>query len=253
MNRHPIRLLNRVPFPAPMGSSLYRVKIPAEIEQRGTGKAINRPDALVYDCMPVLLGDQFRTHPVLSRVLLRDAPVSAPFMLKREAYELLGVKYVEEGDLIPGLECYRIMLESATDFVEAMSRIQGSALLNQREVKKLGLASDLESELMRSCRKAKMKADPQKYADWVDQLKASKKEWLRLNQNNKTYGSAKYIEACLRIGLYEQAEACARNLKKRGVIQKVRDQTPDEILDTSFLHEYISANSANFPESTIGQ
>src|SRR3989338_3565018 len=91
-------------------------------------KAFRPPKANVYDFMPAVLGNKFRTNEILSRMLLRRAPETAPFMLLTDAYEELGLRYAGEGSIIPALECYRIALQSRTSFARAMGLIQGKAL-----------------------------------------------------------------------------------------------------------------------------
>ena len=91
-----------------------RVVIPENIRQRGTGKQLDRKDAIVFDFMPVLLGDQFRTNDILSRQLFREQPVSAPFMLSNSAYTKLGIRHLEKGQITPALESYKIALYNQT-------------------------------------------------------------------------------------------------------------------------------------------
>lgn len=230
-----------------MVRDLSRVTLSEYINQRGTGQPIQRKEAIVYDFMPVVLGDQFRTDGVLSRMLLRPAPEDAPFMLKSNAYETLGLKYVGKGELIPALECYRIALDSRTSFTAAMASIQESALLNNREIAQMNTSTDLEKKLVREIAKSWIIYDQAAYISWVEELRTTQKNWKKLNREN--YGSAEYIEACLKIGKCKEALANAEELGDEKLIMRVKRVWPKEILDIKFLKKYIDDNH---PESSFG-
>ena len=232
-----------------MVEGLSKVELSEYISQRGTGQAIEREGALVYDFMPVVLGDEFRTNDVLSRMLLRPAPKDAPFILQSDAYETLGLKYVDEENLVPALECYRIALNSRTTFAMFMARIQEAALLNQHEIDHLDVSTDLERKLVEEVVKSNGKHDQVAYNTWVEELRTAQKTWLELDGSNN-YGSRKYVEACLRIGEYERAIANAESLGDENLIRRVKRVIPKEILDIKFLTKYINDN---FPESTFGR
>jgi len=231
-----------------MGVNLSRVALPTDISQRGTGKAINREEALVYDFMPIILGERFRVDSTLSKMLLRPAPEDAPFMLKADAYETLGKKYVKNGEWTPALECYRIALDSRTSFVKIMSRIQEHALLNQNEIGHLDLSTELEKGLMKWAMESGERCEPDAYFSWAEELRSSRKNWLESNKNN--FASKEYVEACLKIGEYDQALIIAKRLKDQILIEKLKQAQPKEILDVGFLKKFIDDN---FPESTFGQ
>ncbi len=230
-----------------MSKKLSRVVLPEYVKQRGTGKAIQRNEAIVYDFMPGILGDQFRTDAILSGMILRPAPEHAPFILETDAYETLGLRYVKEKEIIPAMECYRIALNSRTSFARAIADLQGSALLNPGELEHLA-DSPLEDKLIASAIRLRKKYSQSAYTAWVEELRTAYKQWRDLNKT--AYGSREYIEACLRIGEYKEAILLAKELGDKKLIRAVRAAKPEEILDLKFLKKYIRDN---FPESTIGR
>jgi len=229
-----------------MPKSLSKVVIINHIRQRGTGQIIRREEAIVYDFMPVILGDKFRTDSTLSKMLLRPEPEDAPFMLETDAYETLGLRYVREGLLVPALECYRIALDSRTSFVGAVAEIQENVLLNPNEIRHMDVSSDLEKKLVEEIAKSDGNHDQFAYASWVEELRTARKAWSELNRNN--YGSREYVEACLKIGEYKEALSNAKDLRDKKLIRRVKQAIPNEILDIKFLRKFIDDN---FPESTI--
>lgn len=226
---------------------LFKVSLSHYITQRGTGQTIQREEAVVYGFMPVVLGERFRTDDILSRMLLREAPVDGPFMLQTEAYETLGLRYLREGNMIAALECYRIALDSRTSFAGSIADIQEIALLNKKEIQQMTVATDLETKLVAGMVTPNGRTDLAVYTAWVEGLRTAHKHWRELNK--RAYGSREYGEACLRIGMYEEAHHVARELRSRSMAQRVRELQPKEILDLRFLRKYIEDN---LPESTFG-
>lgn len=231
-----------------MVKNLSKVTLFKYISQRGTGQAIHRDEAIVYDFMPVILGDQFRIDDILSKMLLRRAPVDAPFMLAADAYEKLGLRYVTHDELVPALECYRIALDSRTSFTAAIASMGRSALLNPNEIKHLDLSTDLERKLVENVAKSGRTYDQQAYSSWLEGLKAARKQWLGLNKT--AYGSKAYVEACLPVGEYQEALLNAQELGDKTLVRSVQRARPHEILDVKFLGKYIDDN---FPESSMGR
>ncbi|AJF62006.1 TPA: hypothetical protein HA239_00440 [Candidatus Woesearchaeota archaeon] len=227
---------------------LSTVTLSQQIPQRGTGKKISRDEAIVYDFMPAVLGNKFRTNEILSRMLLRRAPETAPFMLLTDAYEELGLRYAGEGSIIPALECYRIALQSRTSFARAMGLIQGKALHDENEIDHMTLSDSLEQRLVGLVAESEKEVDYVAYNSWIEELREAQKNWWRLNRTQ--HGSEKYIEACLKIGEYQEALASAEVLKDSNLIRKVKKAQPPEILDLDFLKKYINDN---YPDSTIGR
>lgn len=58
-----------------------------------------------------------------------------------------------------------------------------------------------------------------------------------------------YIEACLELGVYDQALLHAEELGSRKLVRKIKELTPKEILNVKWLEKYIDDNH---PESTMG-
>jgi hypothetical protein len=224
-----------------------RISLSTHISQRGAGEIINRKEALVYDFMPMILGERFRIDGTLSKMLLRPAPEDAPFMLETDAYETLGEKYIDKGEWNPALECYRIALESRTSFAKFMAGIQGDALLSPNEIGHLDISTKMERGLLKWAMESGMRSDPSAYIKWVNELRIAKNNWENLNRN--AYGSKEYVEACLRIGEYKEALSNAKNLNDRKLTRIVKQARPKEILDIGFLKKFIDDN---FPESSIG-
>ncbi|MBU0980145.1 MAG: hypothetical protein KJ709_05035 [Nanoarchaeota archaeon] len=212
----------------------------------GTGKPIPQDQAIVYDFMPARIGDQFRTDGTLRKMLLREAPVQAPSMLQTDAYETLGMRYLQSGDIMPAMECYRIATASRTGFITTIGSLKGAVLLSQVERRHMKSSSRLERELMTELRTQQQPYDLDAYSAWIEQLRDASQEWKRLNR--ESYGSREYVEACLRIGEYEEAFYSAEDLKEPGLVKKVRRATPKEMLDLEFLNHYLQEN---FPESRI--
>lgn len=226
---------------------LAEVSVSDYITQRGTGKPIQREGAIVYDFMPVILGEQFRTDKVLSCMLLRPQPVDAPFMLRTEAYEELGMKYVSKGKTTPALECYRIALDSTTSFTKFIGDIQSCALINENELKHMDISSELEEKLLKEIVKLNTKVNLTSYESWVEEIRSKYQKWKSFSLNDQK--SREYVETSLKIGKYEEAFYSAKELGDKKLIQKVKSATPKEILDVNFLDKHIHDN---FPESTIG-
>ena len=235
-------------FKRDIPEGLSQADLSEYIYPRGTGHAIPREKAIVYDFMPMCLGEQFRTSEILSRMLLRPAPETAPFMLQADAYEKLGERYIRENKITPALECYRIALGSKTEFTAAIARLGSSALLNPHELEHLNLSTNLEKILMKEVMKSPQDSDQAAYSNWIEDLRVAQERWLDLN--HKEYGSATYVEACLSIGKYEEARTNATKLGNQSLLQKVKDFIPVEILDVQFLKKYIDDN---YPESTFGR
>lgn len=96
---------------------------------------------------------------------------------------------------------------------------------------------------------------------WVKTLRETKKEFLRLSieiyddgPNDKYILNEEiapsYIDACLAIGNYREAQGIAKKLGRAEIVLKVNNALPKEILDLPFLRKYINDN---FPESTFGR
>lgn len=226
---------------------LSQVVMEKYISQRGTGEPIDREKAIVYDFMPVILGERFMTDEVLSKMIMRPEPVSAPFMLRSDAYEKLGSIYVKKGELIPALECYRIALDAATSLSLFISRLQGNALLNTNELNHLDGPTVFEGKLIKEAKKVEDVYGQAAYATWVEGIRTDQKNWRHLNHTE--FGSEKYIEACMKIGKFEEARHHAEKTKNKTLIQKINDTQPEEILDLDFLNTYIDENH---PDSTMG-
>jgi len=227
-----------------MAKELYRVYIPKYAKQRGTGKPINRNEAIVFDFMPVLIGDKFRTDKILSMQLFRNPPEHAPCMLEDTAYSELGMRYIQENRMVPALECYKIALAARTGFIGIISQMQDVALLNPVELGHMQIESPLEKALMQELVRREQHVSPEVHAEWVEQTRALYKKWKALNKSE--YGSQEYIELSAKLGIWSEAICNAGKSQKR----KIKQMMPKEILDVKFLKKYIKDN---FPESTIGR
>ncbi|MFH1400131.1 MAG: hypothetical protein ABIH41_01305 [Nanoarchaeota archaeon] len=225
-----------------------RVRIPTEVRQRGSGKEIPRVQAIVFDFMPPLLGNEFRVDPTLSMQLFRDDPVGGPMRLMDDAYTRLGQHYTDKGALTPALKCYKFALHHRTGFVSFISSVQDAALLTQDEIAHLDLNSPLEEALIRAVYKKRPEVDQDLYHAWLDHLRASHAHYLQLNR--KEYGSRQYLESLLVIGNHEQAMYFAKESGDRGLVQRVRLARPKEILDVKWLRRYADEHH---PDSTIGR
>ena len=224
-----------------------RLQILKLIEHRGTRKTIQRSEAIVYDYMPVLLGDRFRNDPILKTMLLRPAPVTGPFMVQADAYEILGLQYIKKGEVVPALECYRISLESRTGFARAIQQVHTSALLTKEEIDHMSIHTSLEEKIARHILISNPLSNTKGYTEWIEDLRNARKEWNKLNKD--FHGSPAYIEACIRIGRYEEAHSCAKTSGDTTIARRIKRETPKEILDIPFLKQYMRKH---MPESTIG-
>jgi hypothetical protein len=205
--------------------------------QRGTGKPVKPEEAIAYDFMPVLLGDQFRTEPGLSGMLLRPAPETGPFILQIDAYETLGKRYARQGALVQALECYRIATDTRTGLARAVADHQGLALPNEREMRRVGIASGLEKQLLEQVARSGRDHVPGAFAAWVEELRAARKIWQELN--GIEYNSREHAEAGLRIGQYEEAFTIAVRLRDYNLAERIGRVRPREILDVEFLRRFI--------------
>jgi len=113
-------------------SKRKQVVIPEKVKQRGTNREINRPDSIVFDFMPILIGNEFRTNEILMMQLFRDSPAtSGPMMLMNTAYSLLGSKYLDDNNITPALECYKFALCERTALIGFVSSLKQNVLLNK--------------------------------------------------------------------------------------------------------------------------
>lgn len=218
----------------------FKVDIhPPELQDRA-GQAINLADAIVYDFMPTNLGNAFRTDDILKKMLLRPSPVNGPFMAQIDAYKSLGAQYLATGDITPALECYRLVLSNRIQFSTGMYIIQKNILLDANEIKHLGTSTGLEGALRPHiiCADREITA----HTLWVDELRTARKEWLDLNHND--YGSKEYVEACLRIGRYEEAHTNAKRLDDEGLVERIELARPEEILDVTRLQSMVVNNTS---------
>lgn len=224
-----------------------KFSIPKSMKQRGTGKEIDRTSAIVYDFMPVLLGNEFRTNDILSKQLFRDRPVSGPMILMEDAYNTLGSRYLKEGQITPALECYKFALREQTGFISFVSAIQENALLTQEEISHLKLDSQLEKNLMQEiARKKRKEIDQDLYNAWIEKLRASYRLYLELN--HKEYGTRQYFEVLLDIGDNGEASSIAENLGDKNLVMRIKLARPKEILDVKWLKKYVEENH---PESSM--
>lgn len=224
-----------------------QVCIPKTVKQRGTNRGIARQDLIVFDFMPVLIGNEFRTNETLMMQLFRDPPVSGPVMLMNTAYSLLGSRYLDERELTPALECYKFALYEQTAFVSFVSSIQEAALLTPEEISHLNLESELETRLMcEIAKRRKPDVDTELYGLWVEKLRATHKYEHSLNR--KEYETRQYFEALLEIGNHEQARYHAEDLGGQNLVKRVKLVKPKEILDVKWLEKY---GDDNHPESSM--
>jgi hypothetical protein len=230
-----------------MANKQFKAEISDYVLQRGTGKPVERNKAIVYDFMPVILGEMFRTDEILSKMLLRPPPVTGPFMLQAKAYEKLGLIYVMQGELIPALECYRISLDSKMAFKKYVGDIQENALLNHKEMEFLEKPNDMEKKLVSKVLNLNLKPDRNVYNSWVEELRATKSNTTK--QNGVVFNSPERVEAYMGIGEYAKALSIAEGLNLPELIIKVQTATPDEILDTKYLYKYMLDHH---PQSNFG-
>jgi len=230
-----------------------KVSISDNMKQRGSGKEIPRAEATVYDFMPVILGDQFRTNPVLLMQLFRDAPVRGPMMLMQRAYTALGEQYVRDGKLTPALECYKFALYEQTGFIGFISGIQGSALLTPQEISHLNLESDFEETLIGKVANNGETINSCLHYSWLDLLRAAHKLEGEYNRDEGERWKRPNLELQLSMGRFgndggEGVEFHAEQLGDENLIKRVKLARPREILDVRWLIEYVGINH---PESSM--
>lgn len=268
------------------GVERKKVYVQEKARQRGTGKEIRREDAIVFDFMPVLLGNEFRTDDILSKLLFRDSPVNAPFMLSREAYTLQGERYLKKKAIVPALECYKFALKQQTSFIRFISSIGDSALLTPVETSHLELGGDLETSLMKelSGSNGKRRIDIEEYTRWLESLRElrtrfhtlnkrvyslnpfhmwEKEDGVELGFDEKTkkwipirdYSfsdefkdcARDYVEVCVKLGDFKEALNFARYLGEP-YEREIRTKKPREILDVKWLKKYVDKNH---PETSM--
>ena len=228
-----------------------QVYISKNIKQRGTGREIDRANAIVYDFMPIIIGDEFRTNKILSRQLFREPPVDGI----GEAYDLLGTRYLKKRQITEALECYKFSLEGQIHFIDVISAVQESALLTQEEVSRLDLDSSIEKSLIQYLVKnRKEKVNLGLYSAWLDRLRAGYLLEKQYNQDNNECFKKPNLELQLELGMWGNdcnlgVEYAARKLGDQNLIKRVRLTKPKEILDLKFLRKY---DDDNAPTSTGG-
>lgn len=230
-----------------------KISIPSDMLQRGTSRSINRADATVFDFMPVLLGDQFRTDRTLSMQLFRYSPINGPFMLMEEAYSLLGQRYLNQGERIPALECYKFFLQQKTGFIGFVSSMQENALLSPGEISHLQLESPFEEDLMTEISRGGKGVNSNIYYAWLDKIRAEKRLEREYNKDGDEGFKRPNLELQLSMGMYGDGavfgvEYHVEVLGEDNFIRRVDIARPGEILDIEWLKKYVDENH---PESTI--
>jgi len=223
-------------------------------KQRGVDGKIQRKDAQVFDFMPMILGEQFRTDKILSRQLFRDPPVSGTFFNEQSAYESLGLRYAGQGKLVPALECYKFALGSKVGFISLIASIQDNVLLSPEEISRLNLDSTLEKILVRKFPASTgKKIDLDGYSRWLDKLRTDYKLWHRLNLTERSLfpnctHARQYAELELELGMWGNETICGAEydvgqMKDSELMRRVRRLRPKEILDVKWLDKYMEDNA----------
>lgn len=151
----------------------YNVEVSPILLSRGTGEVLNMGETLVYDFMPRLLGEQFRTNPELRRNVHRvfncDTP-NAPLMVKEKAYRRVAEQELEAGNLTAALEAYKKAVWNVTVLMSAISSIQGNTMVDQKELDVLNVDfKDLEEALIVDVVQTYVPIDLRAHADFVKQ------------------------------------------------------------------------------------
>jgi hypothetical protein len=250
-------------------------EVPSKIVNPSSTKKIPLEEAVVFDFMPPIVGDQYRTDPILNKQLFRKTPVSGPFIAMNQAYTSLAESELEKGNITAALEAHKFARDSNRMFTTFIGRMQDKFLLSSDEMSNLNTDySDLDIALARKLESSGAKIDHKVYSQWLDETRGSYAEWHRLNQTK--FGSYDYIKACLEVGRVEEARHLTEDLgrlqrtlmnmshnhmspedaKKEVESKEMQDltrhirtiSTPIEILDTTFLRSWIEGyqNSIEF-------
>lgn len=165
----------------------YRIAhIQTEGTSRGTGAPVALHEAVVYDFMPPILGNQFRVNEQL-RHATHFYGQTGSFMMRDEAYGKLAVKELEAGNLTEALEAYKRRLSAATGFISAMADVQSNALLSPEEVDRLQLDQSfgpIERRLVQAVTATggDSKIDMLDFAAWVAGVRGLERDAFSLSQ-----------------------------------------------------------------------
>jgi hypothetical protein len=229
------------------------VYVSRRFRQRGTGKELDRNKAIVFDFMPVLIGDEFRLNDILNKQLFREPPVRGPMMLAERAYTLLGERYLKEKKLVSALECYKFALYEQTSFISFISAIQKNALLSPDELSHLELGTPLEKALLKSLAKQNRNVNSELYCAWIERLRAGYELECQYNRDSDECWKRSNLELQLELGMWGNdcvmgVDYHARELGDKNLMARVRISKPKEILDTKWLKKFMDDNH---PESSL--
>lgn len=218
-----------------------RVYLPKKLKQRGIGREIDKREVIVYDFMPVLLGNEFRVDGILSSQLFRRPPVPGPMTLMEEAYTTLGKRYLDGKDLTPALECYKFALEEKIGFINFISSMQENALLSLEEINHLKLETSFEKELLIAVSgQRSQEVNLEMYDVWLDRLRKGYRLEKEYNHDNNEHCKKPDLELQLELGMWgnEILLGLEHNMNKiedPKFKKRVRLARPKEILDVRWL------------------
>lgn len=178
---------------------LYRVDIPEAMLARGGGEEVALSDVTAYDCMPKIIGNEFRTNPGLQPSLFHFAPQnSMPVRIMEEAYLKLAADLLELGELEGALEAYKRGLHQSLDFITMVHGMQRMALLTSAEVQYLdvvGKYASIEQDLGLAVigRSESAAYDEQEYPQFLAGIRHTLAEENRLGNEYATCRKFEYV------------------------------------------------------------
>jgi len=208
------------------------VVIPSEISQRGSGRPIDRKLAIVYDHMPLILADQFRTDDILSKRLFCKPPIDQDWIIAEDAYTRLGDHYLRENRVVPALECYKHALYQRADWVLMKASIQETTPLDESDLPRLEIKNDLETRLIRSL--STVTFDQETTLEWIDELREKYFSYEEL-----PYDAPERIHRALELGRYDKALIIAKERQDTKLISELQAARPREILDLKLLNKFM--------------
>ncbi len=218
---------------------LSTLKINPEMISRGTGQKINLSEATVYDFMPRIVGNRFREITPLRNAVHLYQEVSGPNLACEQAYTLLAIQELKEGNLDPALEAYKNALYYATHFLKGMTLMQNVALVTVEETQRLDFSSfqPLEEDLIQIVAAQKAVFDITAYVAFLDEVRALEKSasdltgrYFRLmseERDNPELGK-ELRDLSLRMRRYSDAALISEKLGEADAEQEYRELSKNE-------------------------
>jgi len=211
----------------------YRINISSERLSRGTGEQVPLREITVFDVMPQILGGRFADSEALrKRAYFHSDHIGVPYHILEDVYKQVAEEEIGKGRLDESLDAYRRSLHYGLTFTQCISNVQTLTIFTPVEILRLNLSESfgsLERKLTESVVQQEVAFHPDRYADFVREVRVLEKERHQLHQlfffgessmyetvtapdiRNKAIGR-QYVDTCVRMGKFSEAAWIAREM-----------------------------------------